>query len=181
MTKPTETETEAKPVVAAGFTDLANLNTATKSDEGAEIELEHPITQEPLGIFINLLGKHSQIFRDHVRERVNKRMAAEALANRRGKPLPPPTAEQAEADAIDLLTLCTLGWRSETYERDAAGSIVKNADGTRKVIANEPVIVMGGEKLSHTVVNAKVVYGTMIWAREQVDNGIGDLENFIKG
>ncbi len=148
--------------------DIATLDTGAASDAGAEIELLHPTTSTPLGIFISVLGKDSAIFRDHVKEQVNARIRKEALAQRRGKPLDPSTAEEAEEKAIELLVLCTLGWRSST--KDAKGLIV----------TDEPTITMGGEKLAFNVANAKRVYTQSIWIRRQVDEAIGDLENFIK-
>lgn len=152
----------AKPV------DISDLDTVAASDAGAEIELVHPTTNAPLGIFITILGKDSEVFREHVKEQVNASIRKEALATRRGKKVDPPTAEEAEQRAIELLVLCTLGWRSETYGEKKA------------VIANEPVIVMKGEALPFSVANAKRIYTDSIWIRRQVDEAIGDLENFIK-
>lgn len=148
--------------------DIASLDTAAASDKGAEIELLHPTTNAPLGIFITVLGKDSQVFRDHVKHDVNAQLRKEALAQRRGKKLDPLTAEEAEEKAIELLVLCTLGWRSET----------KNAKGV--VLDNQPHILMGGEVLTFNVLNAKRIYTDSLWIRRQVDDAIGDLENFIK-
>lgn len=162
---------EARLSKTATPVDISSLDTVAASDKGAEIELLHPTTNAPLGIFITILGKDSQIFRDHVKESVNAQIRKEALANRRGKKLDPGTAEEAEEKAIELLVLCTLGWRSETYE-------VK--EGKKVVASNEPVIVMGGEPLSFNIMNAKRIYTESIWIRRQIDDAIGDLENFIK-
>ena len=150
------------------FTDLDDLDTAKASDAGAEIELMHPTKKTPTGIFVSVLGKHSEIFREHIRERTNERLRREAMNKKRGKDDDVTTAEQVEEKAIELLVLCTLGWRSET----------RNDKG--EVIANEPVIVHKGEPLSFNVANASKLYRNLIWMREQVDAGIGDLENFIK-
>lgn len=159
--------------------DLASLDTAAASDAGARIEIVHPISKEGLGIFVTLLGKHSETFREIVREKANKRVKEESLAARRGKPLEPRTAEQIEAEALQLLVACSVGWDSETYAKNEAGEIVKDADGNRQVVEKHDYIVLGGENLAFNHANAMKVYSKLLWFREQVDNGIGDLENFI--
>lgn len=160
--------TDAKKASLPNAIDLAELDTSAASDKGAEIELVHPTSQKGLGIFFNVLGKDSQVFRDQVKEDANAAIRKEVFARQRGKKIDPPTAEDAEEKAINLLTLCTLGWRSET----------KNEKG--EVIANEPTITIAGEKLSFNANNCKSVYSRFIWIRRQIDEAIGDLENFIK-
>lgn len=171
--------TEQKKASLPNAIDLADLDTAKASDKGAEIELLHPTKQTPLGIFVTVLGKDSEVFKSQVKSDINAAVRKEAFAKRRGKNIDPMTAEEAEEKAIELLVLCTLGWRSETYERDSNDAIVKDGDGKRKVLANEPSITLGGEKLSFSVINAKRVYTDFVWFRRQVDDAIGDLENFI--
>lgn len=139
--------------------DLASLDTAEASDKGARVELNHPTTNMPLGMFVTILGKHSQVFREIVRERVNKRVRDEANATRRNKQPDNYTAEQVEREAIELLVACTISWDS--------------GEG-------KPFLFFKGEELPYTMQNAITVYSEMIWIREQVDNAIGDLENFIK-
>ena len=142
--------------------DLDSLDTGAACDKGAEIELKHPTTSEPLGLFVTILGKDSQVFREHVKQDVNARIRREALASKRGKDVAPPTAEEAEDKATELLVICTLGWRQ------------RNEDGSFK-----DTITYKGEELSFNVPNAKTVYTNLLWFRRQVDEAIGDLENFI--
>lgn len=146
-------EAAEKPVV-----DLSVLDTTTASDKGARIELNHPTTGTGLGIYVTVLGKHSTVFRDIVRERVNKRVHKESMAARRGKHLDPRTAEEVEREALELLVACTLGWDSGE---------------------DDPTLTFKGEKLPFNAANALNVYSELLWVREQVDNAIGDLENFI--
>ena len=157
-----------KPNVEANSVDLADFDTGAASDAGTEIELQHPTTKKGLGVFFSVLGKDSQVFRDHVKERANARIRREALASRRGKPLDPPTADEADANAVELLTLCTTSWRSET----------KNDKG--EVVSQEPTITLRGEKLAFNVANVQRVYTEQLWIRRQIDEAIGDMENFIK-
>ncbi len=150
--------------------DLETLDTAAGSDAGYELELLNPATKAKTGIFIKVLGKHSEVFRDIVRERTNTRLAAQAAAKRQGEDYEENmTAETVEANAVELLTACTLGWRSETP------AVTKSGKPTSK-----EVIKLGGKELTFTVANCKDLYTRFIWLREQVDNAVGSLENFIK-
>lgn len=159
-------ETENK--IVTGMIDLADLDTSKASDKGAEIELNHPSTEAPLGIFITVLGKDSEVFREHGKNRYNEDVRREAAASRRGKSVPPYTAEELEEKAIETLVLCSLGWRTEVK-------------GEGKSPVSEPCLFYKGEKLAFNVPNCKRVYAENLWIRRQVDDAIGDLENFMKG
>lgn len=150
------------------MTDLGDFDTTAGSDEGAEFELLHPTNKRPLGIFWRVLGKHSEIFRDIVRERTDARIQREASAAKFGIEDKPMTAEQIEGNAVELLTACTLGWRSETY------------NDKKEVVDNRPIIKIAGEELEFNLANAKRVIERFIWIREQVDAKVGELELFIK-
>ena len=132
--------------------DLANLDLAAPADKGYELELLHPVTKAPLGTFISLVGKESTVFRDHVRRSTNERLRKQAFNQRRGKDTDTPTIEKIEADAIELLAACTTNWRGVTYK---------------------------GADLPFSNANAKTLYTDLPWIREQVDEAIGDIENFM--
>lgn len=86
--------------------DLGALDTAALCDKGAELELLHPVTGEPLGARITLAGVDSRLWR----------RAVAAVADRRGKRGQRPTAESARADGIEILARCTLGWSGMTLD-----------------------------------------------------------------
>jgi hypothetical protein len=157
-----------KVKVDDGIIDLADLDSSTASDNGARIPILHPTRKEPIGIHITILGKHSSIFRELVRDRINKRVKAESMAARRGKPLEPKTAEQVEQEALEMLVACTTGWDTE----------IKDKDG--KVKETKPTIRFREQDLQFNAQNALTIYSHILWIREQVDEAIGDLENFIK-
>lgn len=168
------TKVEAGAKAPTKAIDLADLNTSEGSDKGARIELVHPTNGAKLGLFITVLGKHSQVFREIVRERVNKRVQREAMAARRGRDVAPRTAEEVEREALELLVACTLGWDTETVIKPA-----DKAKGVEAEIEKSPTITFKGEPLPFNAANALNVYSELLWLREQVDNAIGDLENFI--
>lgn len=132
--------------------DLATLDTVAACDKGAEIALRHPVTTAPLGVFISIVGRDSSVFKEYIRNRVNDKLRRDAMDKKRGRDEAVPTMEESEAESIELVTLCTTGWRNVTYK---------------------------GEELAFNVANALTLYKEMPWIRRQVDEAIGDLENFM--
>jgi hypothetical protein len=159
--------TKEKTTPEAGIIDLASLDTATASDADAKVPILHPTSKEPIGINIKVLGKHSTIFRELVRERINNRIKMESQAAKRGKTVDPRTAEQVEQEALEMLVACTMDWETE----------IKNEKG--EIVETKPTVFFEGQHLPFSAQNALLVYSRMLWMREQVDNAIGDLENFI--
>ena len=154
-----------------GVIDLASLDTIQASDKGDRIAIFHPTTKEPIGLFIQLLGKHSTTFRELVRDRINNRIKKESMAAKRGKALDPRTAEEVEAEAIEMLVACTVGWETEIYNEGNPKKGIKEV---------KPTMRFEGQDVPFTSQKALEVYTRMLWLREQVDNAIGDLENFIQ-
>lgn len=142
--------------------DLSSLDTVAACDAGAEIELLHPVNKTPLGIFIKVLGKDSAVFKGHLRQSLNDRLAKQASAKRRGKDLEPSTIEDGEREGLEALAVCTVGWWS--------------VDGEERV----PTIKFRGQDLPFTRENVKMLYAALPWIKQQVDEGIGDLANFLK-
>ena len=133
--------------------DLSALDTIAASDKGARVELRHPATNAPLGVFISVYGKDSTIFRSHVRDAQNARIRATQAAQRRGKAPDAVSVEEREAEALDLIVALTFEFEN---------------------------IELDGEKLSFTPANARKLYTRLPWVMNQVDIAIGDLENFMK-
>jgi hypothetical protein len=148
--------------------DLASLDTGAASDKGARIELTHPTSEKPLGIYITVLGKHGYVYQEHLKDAINDRQRKAAAAARRGKNPDIRTAEEIEKDGLDLLVLCTVSWETE----------IKDKNGN--VIETKPTIPFGGKELEFNTTNVYTVYKQSIWIRNQVDDAIGDLENFIQ-
>lgn len=144
--------------------DLSDLDTASACNQGAEIELLHPHTKAPLGIFWGILGRDSDVFKDQVRQRVNEDLRRAALNKKRGKSDDVLTVEKAEERSIGLLVSCSTHWRTVTPEGEF------------------PHLVLKGENLAFTQANAHKVlsHQGFSWIREQIDEGIADLENFMK-
>lgn len=136
--------------------DLGELDTVKACNDGAEIELRHPVTKAPLGIFWTVLGKDSDAFREHVRDTINDDLRRARNKKRTGDEAQ--TVEMAEQRALELLLVCSRGWRT----------------------GDQPVINLNGEQLTFSVSNAKRVLTAMPWVKDQIDAAIADLENFLK-
>jgi hypothetical protein len=136
--------------------DLASLDAKAACEKGYELELRHPVSNVPLGVFITVVGSESDAFQDHVRRKANERLRQDFAAQRKGKENVP-TVEQAEKDGIDLIVACVTGWRT----------------------GGERVIQLGPDKLECTEANARTVFTSLRWARDQVAEAIGDLGNFM--
>jgi hypothetical protein len=132
--------------------DLSQLDTGAVAEGGADMPLRHPVTNAPLlqddeetPIIIKVLGMDSKAFRKATRANQDRRL--------RGTRYRPPTAEEIDAEGLEILVKCTIGW---------AG------------------IILDGAALDCTPANVRTLYTRLPWAREQVDNYIGDRANFMQ-
>ena len=133
--------------------DLSKLNTAAKSNEGAWMPLRDPGTFQVLlddaeaPVQIQLAGVDSDIYRKAQRRITNMR-----LSSKRGMS-PKLTAEEMEAEALDILARCTMAWTG---------------------------IVENGKSVPCDYDNARKLYATYPWIREQVDAFVNDRANFLQ-
>ena len=104
---------DKKPAVI----DLASLDTATLCEQGAEMELTHPATGAPLGVYLTLAGMDSKIWRKAVAALADKRLA------KRGKV----SAEEIQERGIEILARCTLGWRNVVVDGQELPCTLDNA------------------------------------------------------
>lgn len=132
--------------------DFNQLDTGRASNEGATLHLKHPVTGVPL-----LHDDQPQTIDlagpDSDRWRKNKFEAYRRRAKearRSGGTLPP---EVIEAEAIEALASVTLGWSK---------------------------IIIDGRDLEFSKQAAVSLYTRFSWIREQVDEFVGDLGNFMK-
>jgi hypothetical protein len=130
--------------------DLSTLDTKDTANEGAAMELRGPngaplFKADGTPITITLLGKDSDTYVADVNANANR------FLKQRGNAVI--TAEGSKADAIKLLSKCTVGW-----------------DG----------ITVDGAELPWSRENAVKLYNRFAWIKEQVDEFIADRANFTK-
>lgn len=136
-------------------TSLSVFDTVAACNEGYELELLKP-NGDGSGIFISVLGKDSDEFKQFQREQrdaVNRKVMK---ARKRGQDVKMDSAEMSEEKEIDLLTRLTTGWR------------------------NMPSFTVEGELLSFNKENAAMLYTKFPSIKRQVDEASADMQNFIK-
>lgn len=137
-----------------GF-DLNSIDTVKGSNEGFDVQIYHPGTNEDLGITITILGKDSDEFQKVSRAQSKRRIQKMSKGGFRNMNTP---LEEIEADALDLLASCTKGWKQD----------------------NKPTITMDGKEVAFSRENAVMLYERFPWIKEQVDTAMGDRANFIR-
>lgn len=131
--------------------DLAELDTVSLAEAGAVMQVRHPVTDAPLAtadghaLTLTLAGRDSERYRRLERAATNRRLKSA----RRGTV----TAEEIEAEALDMLVGCTLAWSG---------------------------IVIDGQALDCTPENVRRAYTRLPWLREQADAFVADRGNFSK-
>lgn len=134
--------------------DLSTLDITASAEEGAVMELRHPASHAVLvdadkkPLTITLAGDDSERVRKAQRAATNRRLAMQG--RRSGNKL---TAEELEADGIDVLAAATVAWTG---------------------------IVLDGQPLDCTPANAKTVYARLPWIREQAETFTADRANFLR-
>lgn len=131
--------------------DLSKIDTVKGSNEGFDVQIYHPGTNEDLGITIHVLGKDSDEFIKVSRAQSKKRLAKMSKGGfRNTSPVP---VEEIDQDSLVLLAACTKSWKG---------------------------VIVEGKAIECTPDNVVMIYERFPWIREQVDTAIGDRANFIK-
>lgn len=87
------------------MTELSNLDALVRNqDAGAPLVLKHPVTLEPIGITLNVLGEDSDKIRKLKRRQLNMR-----LKNQQKKL----TAEELESNTNEIYAAAITGWEWE--------------------------------------------------------------------
>ncbi len=127
--------------------DLNKYDTVKLADEGVEIELKSPKDDSSLNAFIRVCGSDSKVYRKAQMEAQNRRL--HALQKRNGTKL---NAEELEAEALEIIARCTLGWRG---------------------------LGKGAEELPFSTEKARELYEAFPWIRKQVEEAINDTALFF--
>lgn len=144
--------------------DLNTLDVATPSETPFDLQILHPVTKEPTPLFIQILGKESSTFRDAVRRETNAALRRDFETKRKGKDAKPQTIEEIEGRSTALLAACTVGW----FMKGKGEAVEKS-------------ITLDGQQIPFSAAAAEKLYDDPRFAdvRRQVDEGIGELENFL--
>lgn len=152
--------------------DLNALDVATPSEKPFDLEILDPFTDKPTGLFIQVLGEGSTVYREFNRRASNEAIKRNFELQRKAKDIKAPTVEEMEGRASKLLAACTVGWFTKTPG--------EKIDDPAKI---EKAIKVDGQVLEFSPEHAERIYDDprFIKIREQVDKAITDLGNFTKG
>ena len=134
----------------SGF-NLASLDTISACNKPFEVEIK-TISGMPTGFFISVLGKDSDTYRNIVRSMADETMRRQATGKNADTSL-----EKMEKKNIDALVAVTTGWR----------------------FGNGNAVPLGEESLEFSPANARRVYTEILPVRQQVQEAVDNLENFI--
>jgi hypothetical protein len=138
--------------------DLSAFDTVSGSSRGAEVQLTDLKTGAPMDVFIKVLGTDSEEWRAVDNEWRNRRLKIAFKAQRSAvRDADILTAEQSIAQGIRMLTAVTVGWRT----------------------GDTQTISYRGEELACNPINVERIYTELPAVRQQVDEFIGDIANFI--
>lgn len=131
--------------------DLANLDVVKASNKPYKLELKHPATKEPLGMFISVLGRDSDIFTETMNEAINSDRRQRALDIKRGRDPKVETIEENMRDSVNLIAKCTVAFDNLNF--------------------NGPY--------SFSYENAVKLYSEQSWVLKQVTDAVNDIANFM--
>lgn len=143
--------------------DLSKLNTVEGAEAGHEQQLLHPVSQEPIGIYITVLGKDSKAYRDVMNQQSRSRVTKAQKSGRLGSMTY--SLEDVDRDALEVIVACMRSWRSEEKQGEE--------------MVSSDTITIKGEALPINRVNALRVLTEFPWVREQLDTAIADRANFL--
>lgn len=101
--------------------DFARLDTLTKANEGAEIELLHPVDRSPIGVTVRILGSDSDVYRDMERKHADKRIRNFERGKMRLSP------EEVESESLEMLLACLIGWEGVEEHGETVPFTAENA------------------------------------------------------
>jgi hypothetical protein len=100
--------------------------------DSCEVQIKNLLTKKPTGIFITVLSKDSETYRDVQKAQANVRF--KQFGKRNSSSL---TAEELEEESIQVLVSCTKAWRNMVYNGE---ELECTADNVRKIYENIPMI-----------------------------------------
>lgn len=127
--------------------DLSALDTSKAAEQGAKLQLKSPGAGEPLPITLTVLGTDSEVYAAAVRAQARKQ--SERFARNRRTRI---TAEELEADRLDLSISLVVGWTPF------------NVDGVEWIF---------------TPARCRELLTRFPWVREQVEEFAAERINFL--
>lgn len=145
--------------------NVTGKNTRVASNRGAVLQLKDPGTQLALPLFMELVGRHGDDFKNHVKDRTDARIMAAHAAEQRGETLDPRLTADQERDGIELLAICT----RRIFTRHTHNGVT----------TEHPLFILDGVRYDSNATGFLALYRDQEWVRIQADRFIGKVENFM--
>lgn len=137
---------------AIGF-DVSSFNAREDTSKAQRMELLHPVTKQPTGTFLFVLGDESDAVRNHVRRELAVTQREIAKAKRQGRELIP-TLDELDEDETKSAMVRVVGWEN---------------------------MLRNGEQLEFTEQHLRETLEVHKWMRPQIRAFAGELGNFVHG
>ena len=131
---------------------IESLDTRANAEAGVKFVPKHPKTGVPLDCYLILRGQDSRTYKASLMERRRARLARSAKLQASGQPQEI-DLDNLEAEALESLVSMTLGFGGWSKGDDA--------------------------ELPYSAANARLLYESLDWLREQAQIFIGDRANFL--
>lgn len=159
------------------FLDLAELDLTAACEKGFEFELEHPVTERPLGIFLSIIGSESSHCQSRQRKKanqaLNKLLKAQRKATSGAKADEEFDVEAELHDEIKFIASCLRGWRTCTNYEEVLES------GGEKEKVYQATVRVRDDYLEFSEPNARKVLTLLPWIIPQAKKVMDDLGNFM--
>lgn len=106
MAKATETSIVETAVTTPAAFDFATRDVAAKAEQGAELEVLDPVTNEPVGVYITLAGADSAVHRKALTAASKRRLNGQKGFRNKGW-----DPEKMQEESIEIFATCTLSWK----------------------------------------------------------------------
>lgn len=131
-----------------------NLNKIQISQEGVEMPLYHPKTDEKTDTVLLVIGRDHPEYRKRERE-VQKRLM-KLVTSRQTDALLTKTIEESESENLERAIMCVVGWKNVSWEDDLP--LEFSQENVRKILSDK----------------------NSVWIVDQILAFVQDRANFIK-
>lgn len=109
------------------FTDITAFDAIKESDRGYEFELKHTDGISGTGIYLTVLGKHSDEVNKWTNALINKSIKENQMAQRKGKSVEPKSLEEMREQNLEGTIIRVIGWRNvkQDFERDLLKTVLR--------------------------------------------------------
>ncbi len=117
--------------------DIMSFDAVAESDGGHEFELKGTDGMTGTGIFLTVIGKHSDAVSKWITKLVNTSIREQQIAQRKGKPVEPKSLDEIKAQNIEGAVLRVTGWRnvSQPFSKELLATVLaRNPHFTDQII-----------------------------------------------